>query len=67
MHDGRFQTLEEVIEHYNFGGHPSETVDPLMKHVGKGLMLSSQDKDDLINFLKTFSDTNIIYLQQYIE
>ena len=67
MHDGRFQTLEEVIEHYNFGGHPSETVDPLMKHIGKGLMLSSQDKEDLINFLKTFSDTNIVYLQQYTE
>ena len=31
MHDGRFATLEEVIDHYNFGGHNSSTIDPLMK------------------------------------
>ena len=31
MHDGRFATLEEVIEHYNSGGKYSTTVDPLMK------------------------------------
>ena len=41
MHDGRFNTLDEVIEHYNFGGHDSPTVDPLMKYVGVGLLLSS--------------------------
>lgn len=64
MHDGRFQTLEEVIEHYNFGGHPSNTIDPLMKNVGDGLMLSAQDKIDLLNFLKTFSDTAYSYFQK---
>ena len=31
MHDGRFNTLEEVVEHYNSGGNYSSTVDPLMK------------------------------------
>ena len=31
MHDSRFQTLEEVVEHYNFGGHNSSTIDPNMK------------------------------------
>ena len=60
MHDGRFQTLEEVIEHYNFGGHNSTTVDPLMKKVGIGLGLSQQNKVDLINFLKTLTDTSFI-------
>ena len=60
MHDGRFQTLEEVIEHYNFGGHNSTTVDPLMKKVGVGLGLSQQNKVDLINFLKTLTDTSFI-------
>ncbi len=60
MHDGRFQTLEEVIEHYNFGGHNSTTVDPLMKKVGVGLGLSQQNKLDLINFLKTLTDTSFI-------
>ena len=60
MHDGRFQSLKEVIEHYNFGGHNSTTVDPLMKKVGVGLGLSQQNKLDLINFLKTLTDTSFI-------
>jgi cytochrome c peroxidase len=60
MHDGRFATLEEVVEHYNSGGKPSATVDPLMKHVGTGLNLSVQDKADLVSFLKTFTDSTFI-------
>jgi len=60
MHDGRFATLEEVVEHYNSGGKPSATVDPLMKHVGTGLGLSTQDKADLVAFLKTFTDSTFI-------
>jgi cytochrome c peroxidase len=60
MHDGRFATLEEVVEHYNSGGKPSATVDPLMKHVGTGLGLSAQEKADLVAFLKTFTDSTFI-------
>ncbi len=60
MHDGRFQTLEEVVEHYNSGGKASATVDPLMKHVGTGLNLSNQEKADLVAFLKTMTDTSFI-------
>ena len=60
MHDGRFQTLEEVVEHYNSGGIESSTLDPLMKHVGTGLGLTQQDKNDLINFMHTFTDTAFV-------
>lgn len=60
MHDGRFATLEEVIDHYNFGGHNSSTIDPLMKKVNIGLGLNNQDKEDLINYLKTLTDTAFI-------
>lgn len=60
MHDGRFQTLEEVIDHYNNGGQYSPTVDPLMKHIGDGLHLTAQDKADLLAFLKTLTDTSFI-------
>ena len=56
MHDGRFSTLEEVIEHYNSGGKYSATVDPLMKNIGVGLQLTNSEKQDLINFLKALSD-----------
>ena len=60
MHDGRFASLEEVIEHYNSGGNFSSTIDPLMKKLGVGLQLTNQEKQDLIAFLKTLSDDNFI-------
>ena len=60
MHDGRFSTLEEVIEHYNSGGNYSPTVDPLMKKIGVGLQLTNTEKQDLINFLKALSDYDFI-------
>lgn len=60
MHDGRFETLREVIEHYNEGGHPSPTIDPLMKFQGVGLGLSEQDIDDLVSFLETLTDEDFI-------
>ena len=57
MHDGRFTTLEEVIEHYNSGVKFSSTLDPVMSHIAQeGLELSDQDKQDLVNFLKTLTD-----------
>ena len=58
MHDGRFETLEEVIEHYNSGGVASETVDPFMKYTTGGLSLPPQSKEHLINFLKMLKDTS---------
>ncbi|MEM9079226.1 MAG: MbnP family protein, partial [Verrucomicrobiota bacterium] len=52
MHDGRFQTLEEVIEHYNSGVHRSPTLDPnLAKHPQTGLNLNEDDKKALLAFL----------------
>lgn len=57
MHDGRFKTLEEVVEHYNSGIQFSSTVDPTVENTrATGLMLTDQDKEDLVNFLKTLSD-----------
>ncbi len=60
MHDGRFQTLEEVIEHYNSGGHPSPTVDPNMKFTTGGLQLTPEKKAQLIAFLHTLTDTAFV-------
>ena len=60
MHDGRFTTLREVVDHYNSGVLHSNTLDPIMTKAGKefGLLLSEQDKIDLIAFLKTFTDNS---------
>ena len=59
MHDGRFQTLEEVIEHYNSGVRHSSTLDPIMTKPSKiyGLGLTITEKQDLVAFLKTLTDT----------
>ena len=58
MHDGRFATLEEVIEHYDHGLKRSSTLDPnLAKHLRyEGLGLSAEDKAALGAFLKTLTD-----------
>lgn len=60
MHDGRFQTLEEVIDHYDAGGLPSATVDPFMKYNTGGLMLSEVQKSRLLAFMHTLTDTAFI-------
>ncbi|WP_299668516.1 cytochrome c peroxidase [uncultured Polaribacter sp.] len=61
MHDGRFATLEEVINHYSEGLKRSSTIDPLMKNINKGgVQLSTQDKADLKAFLLALSDDEFI-------
>ncbi|MEO8617431.1 MAG: MbnP family protein [Luteolibacter sp.] len=57
MHDGRFATLEDVIEHYSNRITQSPTLDPnLAKHPAAGLNLSASDKSALVQFLKTLTD-----------
>lgn len=57
MHDGRFGTLEEVVEHYSSGVKRSATLDPnLAKHPVEGIRLSAEDRRALVAFLKTLTD-----------
>ncbi|MEP4077665.1 MbnP family protein [Haloferula sp.] len=56
MHDGRFATLEEVIDHYNADFERNETLDPNLAKHPQGLGLSDDDKKALIAFLKTLTD-----------
>ena len=60
MHDGRFETLEEVVDHYNSGGVASSTIDPFMKYSTGGLSLAPSQKEDLIAFLHTLTDTSFV-------
>ena len=61
MHDGRFDTLDEVIDHYSEGLQYSPTIDPLMKKVDEGgVQLSDQDKADLEAFLLSLSDPSFL-------
>jgi cytochrome c peroxidase len=57
MHDGRFATLEEVLDHYSEGVRRTDTLDPnLAKHPDGGLHLSAEEKRCVIAFLKTLTD-----------
>lgn len=61
MHDGRFKTLDEVINHYSEGLQHSPTIDPLMKKVGDGgVQLTSEEKYFLKMFLISLSDSTFI-------
>ena len=51
MHDGSLKTLEAVVEHYDKGGLPNPYLDQRMKP----LKLSTQDKQDLVAFLRSLS------------
>ncbi|PKH52942.1 cytochrome-c peroxidase [Tenacibaculum sp. Bg11-29] len=61
MHDGRFNTLDEVIDHYSTGLKSSPTIDPLMKKVKQGgVNISNKDKADLKAFLLSLSDNDFV-------
>lgn len=58
MHDGRFSTLEEVIQFYSTGvKHDSPNLSPLIKYSSDGgVQLSQEEIQHLIAFLKTLTD-----------
>lgn len=57
MHDGSIKTLEEVLDHYNSGGHFAENVSPNVRP----LQLNKKDKADLLAFLNTLTDSTLIH------
>ena len=57
MHDGRFSTLDEVIDFYSEGVQYSEQISPLMHHVMEGgVQLTTEEKQQLKAFLLTLTD-----------
>jgi cytochrome c peroxidase len=61
MHDGRFQTLEEVIDFYSTGVQDSPFTDQLMADRGSLIAnLTNQEKEDLLAFLKTITDSTFV-------
>ena len=51
MHDGRFKTLDDVVNFYNQGGVKNPHQDPLILP----LELTKEEKQDLVQFLKTLT------------
>jgi cytochrome c peroxidase len=61
MHDGRFATLEEVVNFYSHGLLWSPYINPLMHHIANGgTQLTPNEKADLIAFIKTLRDDEFL-------
>ena len=61
MHDGRFKTLDEVIDFYSSGVVWSASISPLMHHVAThGVQLTPSQKSDLKNFILTLTDSSFV-------
>jgi cytochrome c peroxidase len=68
MHDGRFLTLEAVLDHYSSGVENSATLDPILKRNGSiGIALTAAEKTQLIAFLKTVTDTQYLTDKRFSE
>ena len=59
MHDGRFQTLLECVQHYNTGFRYSANLDPNLSFAVKGRM-TQQEMEDLVAFMKTLTDMEFV-------
>ncbi|MEZ4911514.1 MAG: cytochrome c peroxidase [Saprospiraceae bacterium] len=62
MHDGRFATLEEVVEHYNSRIQAHPTLSPALTDANGNpirLNLTSAQKAALVAFLKTLTDNSV--------
>lgn len=61
MHDGRFATLEEVIDSYAEGGHGVENEDANIT----GFPLTDRQRDAMVAFLRTLTDESLIADDRY--
>jgi cytochrome c peroxidase len=63
MHDGRFGTLEQVIDHYNEHVEAGETLSPTLRDTSNmpvRLRLTVREKGDLLAFLRTLTDSAFV-------
>jgi len=61
MHDGRFYSLKEVLAHYATGVQPHANLDKAFKSGSKlGIPMTAEEQGQIIAFLKTLTDVNLI-------
>lgn len=62
MHDGRFKTIDEVLDHYNLSLKNSPTVDQLLYQNNNqlGIAISTNEKEAIKAFLHTLTDHHFI-------
>jgi len=62
MHDGRFERLQQVIDHYTTDIHNSDILSPELR---EPIILSANEKVDLTAFLLTLTDKSFLYDTSY--
>ncbi len=62
MHDGRFNTLRQCINHYRNNVQQSPTLDPLLQN---GITLSETETNDLLLFLRALTDSSVLSTPRY--
>lgn len=68
MHDGRFYTLEGVIDHYINGVTNTQNLDPGLNNSGTlGITITSNEKSQLVAFLKTLTDNEFLTNPKFAE
>lgn len=64
MHDGRFQTLEQVLDHYSQIDANAVNLDPQLVN---GIQLSQQERSDLLAFLNTLNDEEFVRDRRFVK
>ena len=62
MHDGRFFSLKQVLNHYTKTNTEGEIRDPVLQ---KGISLKENEKNDIIAFLKTLTDKTFLHDRRF--
>jgi cytochrome c peroxidase len=65
MHDGSIETLEDVIRFYAAGGRNKGSISPLKNAFIKGIEMTGEEEQDLLNFLSSLTDQHFISDQNY--
>jgi cytochrome c peroxidase len=70
MHDGRFATLEQVVEHYNGGVQPNPALDQRLRGrdgAPRALGLSATQKSALVAYLHTLTDSTFLMAPEFAD
>lgn len=57
---GQFATLKTVLDYFDGGVVDAVNLDPILKENGNKIPMNEQEKDDIIAFLKTLSDSTFV-------
>jgi cytochrome c peroxidase len=62
MHDGRFRKLSQVLHHYAEEIEPYQNISEELK---RPMVLTSDEKVDIIAFLNTLNDKEFVFKKEY--